>query len=63
MLQIERFEYVRFGERLAIVLLRAGLGAQPAPPARAALQVTFGRYSTSSPARSCELEPAARVSF
>jgi cell wall-associated NlpC family hydrolase len=56
-LTIERFEYVRFGELLAVARLTAGLERGRVPPSSdAALAVGFGRYRAVSPARDVRLE-------
>jgi Transglycosylase SLT domain len=66
MLQIKRFDYVRFGEQLAVVQFRAVAAGECPLPAGAALEVSFGPfagYRTSSPLRSFELERPPRRGF
>jgi soluble lytic murein transglycosylase-like protein len=62
-LQVERFDYVRHNEQLAVVRLVAGLGADHQAPDPAALSLAFGRYTTSSPARDCRIERVSRRRF
>jgi hypothetical protein len=62
-LVIERFEYVRHGDQLAVVRLVADLGAERWAPDAAALTVGFGRYATLSPVRDCSVERPPRRGF
>ena len=59
-LDIERFEYVRLGEHLAVVRLLAGLGAELRPPTAAMLVLEAGPDTAIYAARGCRLEHTRR---
>jgi len=59
-LRLERLDYVRLGERLAVVRLLAGLGAQLRAPTGASLVVQAGQETTTYLACGCKVERAKR---
>jgi Transglycosylase SLT domain len=58
---VERFDYVRLGEQLAVVRLMARVRRGCSPLDDAVLVVARGETSTYAPARACKLERRGRI--
>jgi soluble lytic murein transglycosylase-like protein len=59
-LRVEHWQYVRLGERLAVLRLMARLGAERRPPTGAELLVEHGQITATYPARGDEVDRPRR---